>query len=121
MEKRAYGLTKRHGMEELGLDGYIWGDKIDEPLNFAKLRHHANKWVRDEELNNEMSIKIYVTGLTAATLAVAQALVMADFTMFRFMHWNRDTNSYEEQWFEVPPKRDFMYGVEYKPEQSEEE
>ena len=101
MEKRAYGLTKRHGMEELGLDGYIWEDKIDEPLNFAELRYHAIKWWRNEKLNNKMSIKIYVTGLTTATLAVASTLAnYGNCKAFSFMHWNRDTNQYEEQWFD---------------------
>tara|TARA_R110002020_G_scaffold86071_1_gene212255 strand:+ start:746 stop:1162 length:417 start_codon:yes stop_codon:yes gene_type:complete len=115
-----WGLVKgRHEIPDI--DGYIFDEPIENPLDFQALAHKADEWAealyswldmewvpehkfsmtRNELLdlpeNEEWNIHIYVTGLTSALIAVLGVFNFWPTTGVTFWHYDRDTGEYVDQ------------------------
>ena len=113
-----WGLVQgRHDIPDI--DGYIFDDVIEDPLDFHTLAVKADNWASklydwldiewinhvaipqnqylDTHEGGEWTIHIYVTGLTSALLAVIGAFGRWDCTGINFWHYNRDTGEYVHQ------------------------
>jgi len=100
------GLTARHDLCERGMDAFIWNEMIPNPMEM----NWVNAWT-ETVLGHIMSetdpgandgrhwsngMRIYVTGFTPATLAVAN-IFSKHIKNLIFMHWDRDKGDYIEQ------------------------
>ena len=86
------GLIK--GRHNLPVEEYIF-DKIENVLDFEALRRRATQWVEDHcEIGRPVTL--YVTGLTAATVAVVEACARQGVNI-TLMHYNASTGEYEPQ------------------------
>jgi hypothetical protein len=115
-----WGLVRgRHDIPDI--DGYIFDDVIEDPLDFQTLAVKADEWAEalynwldmewvpehnfsmalnellDLPENEEWDIHIYVTGLTSALIAVLGVFKYWDTTGVTFWHYNRDTGEYVAQ------------------------
>lgn len=115
-----WGLVKgRHDIPDI--DGYIFDEPIENPLDFQALAHKADEWAEalynwldmgyvpehnfsmannpllDLPENAEWNIHIYVTGLTSALIAVLGVFGYWSSVGVTFWHYDRDTGEYVQQ------------------------
>lgn len=86
------GLIK--GRHELPVGNYIFDGEID-PMDFDNLGQIAEEWVKNHTKRLD-TVVLYVTGLTAATLAVVNACDTYGRRLV-CMHFDRETNVYFPQ------------------------
>ena len=82
------------GRHPLPVDEYVFGQVIDNPMDFAGLEAHARQ--RLEALGGDKLV-IYATGLTAALLAVIKVAKAMGYVKITVMHFDRDTGGYMAQ------------------------
>ena len=95
------------GRHEIPVDGYVWTEAIENPLDFDDLFEDAVQWidsVSTYDLGDEPAdiCYLYLTGLTSATLSFLGAWdrygnVIANRLVL--MHFDRDTGSYVPQYW----------------------
>lgn len=88
MTKRIFGLVK--GRHPLPVEDYIF-EKIEDVLDFETLEKEAT-----EKVAGVSHVDLYVTGLTAATVAVITAVKKAGGEISLF-HFDRDSGEYVRQ------------------------
>lgn len=112
----AFGLCK--GRHEIpGVSEYIFGTTIENPMDFEAMEKHAIAYLKprvwdaynkstwgfsyagQETQFSEarVSVKLYVTGLTPALIAVIKALRLLSVHDVYLMHFDRESGTYLEQ------------------------
>tara|TARA_B100000073_G_scaffold336332_1_gene331002 strand:- start:355 stop:690 length:336 start_codon:yes stop_codon:yes gene_type:complete len=93
------------GRHEMPVKDFIW-QKIDDPMDFQGLENHAKEWLKSQDLSDQPTVKVYVTGLTVALTsflnAWEQVVGTMDFEGMRrpylwLLHYDRNTDTYQEQ------------------------
>ena len=107
MDSLHVGLIK--GRHLLPVEGYVWTEMVDDPLNFEALELEAQKWIVDVaqyDLDNQVvnTMYLYLTGLTSCTVSFLKAwehvgCFLADNLVL--MHWDRDNLTYLPQPWKV--------------------
>ena len=89
MKNLNVGLVK--GRHEIpAVSEYIF-ESINDVLDFEALEQGAAEFFKD---NKDSHVTVYVTGLTAATIAVIKASKVMTEGSLSFAHYNRDTETY---------------------------
>lgn len=87
------GLIKgRHNLPET-VTNYIWGGDIKDVTDVIRMEQHAMDWV---QIHRPINLTVYVTGLTAALVAVIKACALYKIPL-TLMHYNRETKRYFSQ------------------------
>ena len=95
------------GRHEIPVDGYVWTEAIENPLDFDDLYEQAVDWIRgviEYDLDSEIAntFYLYLTGLTSATLSFLKAWEdyghgLSDRLIL--MHFDRNSGSYVPQYW----------------------
>jgi ribonuclease PH len=88
------------GRHELPVSKYIF-DSIEDVLDFDSLEKRAIDFFKSISTDVDV-VTVYVTGLTAATVAVINAYLRLKSVALIFNHYNRDTDSWVSQPIEFP-------------------
>ena len=113
-----WGLVK--GRHDMPVDGYIFDEPIDSPLDFELLEKKADEWTQKlyDWMNDsargadscwwhngylgtpegeEWNINLYVTGLTSALIALIGSFSHWGIAAIRFYHYDNATGEYVMQ------------------------
>ena len=96
------GLCKRHGLEDICED-FVFDADVADPLDFKGHRQHVERFLVGWDSHSEERLRLYVTGLAPLLAAFLHVWSANGYAQARshgcglvLMHWNRETESYEE-------------------------
>ena len=92
------------GRDGMAVKYFMW-QKNDDQMDYQGLENHAKDWLKSEDLSDQPTVRVYVTGLTVALTsflsAWEQIVGTMDFERMRrpylwLFHYDRNTDTYRE-------------------------